>query len=266
MGYPILAGIADFWTSRLASDTPGAVIEGLNDGSTFSVADPAPAGSPCASNPGACPLHITDVIPPTEFYHHTADSVYTSASAKVALERAVQAAQELGLPSNSGWASWSNASSRLYIPFTTFSQLSASGVKELPGLGPIAPLAASNPAGGVHPYFTDYKWGDGKVQLLDPVMLWWPLGVTDTHPTAGAYSQSRQAFLSDLSYYAASQDPGGSVAFSWAVNSIAFAEGDDAGKAAHFYTRSYDTFVFGPFKVWAEGSGGWGVANFVTGE
>lgn len=292
VGFPILSGVADFWTSRLVADTPGAVVAGYNDvpeapgyARARDAANPAlwegqaqaappPDGGPsCALSPGACPLHITDVIPPTEFYHHSSDSVFTSAGAKLALERAVQAARALGLPASSGWGAWANASARVYIPFTPFSQLAAaSGKTELPGLGNLTALAASSPGSesGVHPYFAGYRWGEGKVQLLDPAMLWWPLGITDTHPTAGEYRQSRANYLSDVAYYGAHQDPGGSVAFSWAFNSIAWAEAGDPERAEAFFVRSHENFVFGPFRIWAEGfnpadKSSWGSPNFITG-
>lgn len=61
------------------------------------------------------------------------------------------------------------------------------------------------------------------------------------------------------------QDPGGSVAFSWAMNAILMAEAGDTAAAARFATQCHEAFVHGPFRVWSEGAGGWGVANFVTG-
>lgn len=256
VGYPLLAGIADFWVSRAVADTPGAVVAGYNDGTPGAVvpAPPAaaPAGTDCAAAPGACALHIADVIPPTEFYHHVADSVYTSAAAKLALRRAVDAARVLGLLAST-YASWANASDRLYVPFTTYAELAAPGsaVGSLPGLGNTTALAAGSPPGaGLHPYFSGYAWGDGKVQLLDPLMLAWPLGVGELPPgsAAGAnvtdggvrgYGFSRQSYLADLAYYTAAQDPGGSVAFAWAVNAIAFAEGDDAEKVSGRRRRAW---------------------------
>ena len=59
---------------------------GLSDGSAT-----AAAAAAAAADAFSAPLHIRDVIPPTEFYHGKDDSIYTNAVAKLALERAVQA-------------------------------------------------------------------------------------------------------------------------------------------------------------------------------
>jgi len=67
IGYPILMGIADFWTSRVTAGSDGAV-------------------------------HIRDVIPPDEYADHVDDSVYTNYVAKLALEIAVQASEVLAVP------------------------------------------------------------------------------------------------------------------------------------------------------------------------
>jgi protein-glucosylgalactosylhydroxylysine glucosidase len=49
------------------------------------------------------------------------------------------------------------------------------------------------------------------------------------------------------------------------MNAVLFAEAGDVPAAARFAAQCHDEFVHGPFLVWSEGSGGWGVANFVTG-
>ncbi len=63
IAFPILAGIADFWTSRLVADTPGAVVQGFNDAAARAPSGnaSAEAGS-CDAAPGACMLHLVDVV------------------------------------------------------------------------------------------------------------------------------------------------------------------------------------------------------------
>ena len=202
VGFPLLAAIADFWVSRLAADSPGAVIAGYNDGSVGSPVLPTTTQSEDA---GTCALHITGIIPPTEYYHNVADSVYTNAAVAAALTRAVAAAAELGItPAVSpAVASWANASTRVYIPFREGDASRAPGWP--------ANIAAA-PNGGLHPYFSGYKFGSDKVQLLDVAMLGWPLGALDTSTMSNATSAARRAvgldrdtYLNDLAYYAENQ-------------------------------------------------------------
>lgn len=65
-----------------------------------------------------------------------------------------------------------------------------------------------------------------------------------------------QSFLSDLDHYIRHQDPGGSVAFAWALNALLYCTAGDAPRCAEYLRRSYEGFVFGPFNVWMEGRGG----------
>jgi protein-glucosylgalactosylhydroxylysine glucosidase len=66
------AGIADFWTSRVALDASGAG-------------------------------HITDVIPPDEYHDHVNDSVFTNAAAIMSLDAATPAAGFLGEKPDPEW-------------------------------------------------------------------------------------------------------------------------------------------------------------------
>lgn len=302
VAFPILAETADFWVSRALADTPGATVRGWSDalrgagvpadveveaagsGTAPGWAEaaraallraherglPSAAGAPplggaatrarallaaaangtSASRRHSAPnddsaatsaLHIRKVIPPTEFYNDVDDSVFTNAVAKLALEAAVAAAQELRLP-RWVYAAWEDAAERVVIPFDADK--------------------------GVHPYFAGFEWkeeGAGQVQLLDALMLWWPLLVTDASPLAPAFSMTRDTFLADLAYYTSHQEASGSVAFSWAVNAIMWAEGRNQPRADEFFAKTFRDFLFGPFQVWMEGAGGWGTPNFVTG-
>jgi hypothetical protein len=270
VGYALLAGIADFWVARAVNDTPGAVVAGWSAGAPAAAgATAAGDGSGSSSGSRTAPLHITGVIPPTEFYHGKTDSVFTNAVAVLALRYAAAAAAALGEPGSVA-APWLDVAARLVVPLAT-------GADAPPGheAGP-----------GVYRYFhPGYEWG-GQVQLLDAVMLDWPFGLGVGFPSTahgrghpasadgadaaagtagGGGGTSAAMFASNLAYYTSVQDPAGSVAFAWAVNTIAYAEAGDTRRADEYLRRCHEPFVHGPFRVWTEGAGGWGCPNFVTG-
>ncbi len=64
---------------------------------------------------GGTPLHIRGVIPPTEYYSHVDDSVYTNAVAMASLQYASSVASALGLPPFVSLP-WRVALSRLHFP------------------------------------------------------------------------------------------------------------------------------------------------------
>lgn len=68
IGYPLLAGIADYWISRMLHDTPGASIPGYN------------ASTPTLPGSGNMPLHIRDVIPPVRVHRRRTAAAGDSAS------------------------------------------------------------------------------------------------------------------------------------------------------------------------------------------
>ena len=88
--WPLLSGIAEFWSSKLAIDNPGAA-------------------------PGS-PLSLKNVIPPDEYADHVDDSAFTNAGAIITLQRAAEVAQILGKPQET-YLPWLDAASRVVIPF-----------------------------------------------------------------------------------------------------------------------------------------------------
>jgi trehalose/maltose hydrolase-like predicted phosphorylase len=72
-GWPVLAGVADYWASRASRDPDGS-------------------------------YHIRTVIPPDEYVEQVDDSVYTNVAARDALRFAGQAAALLGRPAPARWA------------------------------------------------------------------------------------------------------------------------------------------------------------------
>lgn len=89
VGWPIVAGVADFWVSRVTVDA--------TDGS----------------------VHIRDVQGPDENHEHVDDSVYTNAGARLALEFATEAAGLLGVAAQPAWAA---VAARLVLLFNESSQ------------------------------------------------------------------------------------------------------------------------------------------------
>ena len=90
--WPLLAGISDFWMSKLAIDNAGA-----------------PAGSP---------LSLLNVIPPDEYADHKNNSAFTNYGAIMTLTYAARVAELLGV-NPSVYAPWLDAASRIVIPFNT---------------------------------------------------------------------------------------------------------------------------------------------------
>ncbi|MEL6844959.1 MAG: glycoside hydrolase family 65 protein, partial [Bacteroidota bacterium] len=72
-GYPMLKEVADFWTSRVERDGPGA-------------------------------YHIRNVIGANEYEENIDDNAYTNGMARVVLGYATKAAQELGIEADPDWA------------------------------------------------------------------------------------------------------------------------------------------------------------------
>ncbi|KRV49246.1 hypothetical protein AQ490_03320 [Wenjunlia vitaminophila] len=72
-GWPVLRGVAEFWTSRATADEDGR-------------------------------FHINDVIPPDEYAAPSDDSVYTNVSARACLRFATKAAEVLGESADPRWA------------------------------------------------------------------------------------------------------------------------------------------------------------------
>lgn len=261
---PILAEVADFWMSRALGDSAGATLATLPPAGSR---PPASCDAVCSdggwasylcrwcgaaeskqqeSNGGeagwvrAGALHIADVIPPTEFYGSVVDSVYTNAAAVAALQFAAAAAARLAVPAAVA-APWREVAARLEVPFDS--------------------------GRGLHPYFGGggWEWDKHQVQLLDALMLWWPIGGEDGTPLGDRLRMNATVFVNDLAYYISHQEPSGSVAFSWALNALLYGAAGDAARLEAYTVRAYDAFVFGPFRVWMEGAGGWGCPNFVTG-
>lgn len=219
---------------------------------------------------GGTPLHIRGVIPPTEYYSHVDDSVYTNAVAMASLQYASSVASALGLPPFVSLP-WRVALARLHFPEPVAFEGGSSGVDAAAAAATGSPddrreQTSALCDGRVRPYFEGFKAGE-RVQLLDACMLAWPLDMIGEpfveNSRLGGYSFPN--LLNDLDYYIRHQEPGGSVAFSWALNSLLYALAGDVEQAEALLDRSHDGFVFGPFAVWMEGHGGWGCSNFVTG-
>ena len=94
-GYPLLAGVAAFWVSKIALS-----------------GNPPPALLPNASDL----LHIRDVVGPDEYHDHVDDSAYTNAVATLSLRYAAQAAALLRRDPEAA-AQWADYASRIFLPF-----------------------------------------------------------------------------------------------------------------------------------------------------
>lgn len=226
VGFPVLAGIADFWVGKAVADTPGASVPGW------------PRSSPASPLPSsASPLTLADVIPPDEYHDHVNNSVYTNAVARIALQVAVSAAQTLGLE-ETVWGPWANAAPRL--------------VQLLSDTTPPGAPPGSYP-GGWHPEFQNYA-GD-QIKQADAVLLGFPLDA----PFVGMNATVR---ANDLDYYANVTDPDG-PAMTWSMFAVGYTELDRPDTAAAYFNRSFAN-AQAPFAVWTETPTG-GAPNFLTG-
>ena len=91
-GYPVLAGIANFWLSRMT----------------------AASGSMSTAS-------INDVIPPDEYADHVNNSAFTNAVAKLALRQAAKAAAVLGVDA-ANVSAWLAGDAALSLPFNASAQ------------------------------------------------------------------------------------------------------------------------------------------------
>ena len=242
--WPLVRGIAEWWTRRTLADTPGAALDTLGAAAIVEAGLAGGYESGDCTDALSCPLHIRDVIAPTEFYTCD-DNTFTNGVAKRALNIAVEIAAILGEGTASATATatasgagkegsqlvtqpkgWAIAASRLVIPYDTIR--------------------------GAHPYFAGYQWGK-PVQLLDVPLMSMLLGVP----------MSKKALASNIALYLPAFE--GGAAFSYAVNALAAAEIGDWAKADTFLARNVDLFVAGPYQVWSEYPHGAGCPNFVTG-
>ena len=92
VGFPVLAGVADFFLARALADSPGAVVEGANGRLYFSGLPPHEAGLAAGAGPLEWPLHLRGVIAATEFYRNVSDNALTNGVARLALRYAARAA------------------------------------------------------------------------------------------------------------------------------------------------------------------------------
>ena len=262
VGFPILAGVADFYLSRALADSPGAAVSGANGRLYFAGAPPPGAdlsGDGPLGAPTQWPLHIRGVIAATEFYTNVSDNALTNGVARLALRYAARAARVLGRAEGE-YAHWDDAAARIALP-------RAPAPAEVAGaLGESATVTA---------YFEGFSLGGeggaGRqpVQLLDVPMLHDMLGLENGEPGAagGANVARRRAAAAaaaeaDVRHYLRAFE--GGAAFAYALNSLAAARIGELAVAHSFFARAHAAFVHGPFQVWTEYPGGSGCPNFVS--
>ena len=280
VGFPVLAGVADFFLARALADSPGAVVEGANGRLYFSGLPPHEAGLAAGAGPLEWPLHLRGVIAATEFYRNVSDNALTNGVARLALRYAARAARVLGYD-EAEWAHWDRAAARIVL-------------RRVPAPAPARARAADGAAGEegeggrdhaaaaaalVYPYFEVYDVGArAPVQLLDVPMLHDMLGSENGEPgPAGAGAEagagagaekvtvaSRRAAAAaaaeaEARFYLGAFE--GGAAFAYALNSLTAARLGELAAAHAWFAKAHAGFVHGPFHVWTEYAGGTGCPN-----
>jgi len=251
-GFPVLAGVADFFLARALADSPGAVVEGANGRLYFSGLPPHEADLAAGAGPLEWPLHLRGVIAATEFYHNVSDNALTNGVARLALRYAARAARVLGRD-EAEWAHWDRAAARLVL-------------QRVPA-----------PGGGdarILPYFEGYDAGArAPVQLLDVPMLHDMLGVENGEPApapadggagpaatvASRRAAAAAAAEAEARFYLGAFE--GGAAFAYALNSLTAARLGELAAAHSWFAKAHAGFVHGPFHVWTEYAGGTGCPN-----
>jgi hypothetical protein len=225
VGFHLANGTASFYDARLVP-RPGS------DGATYD---------------------FPVVMGPDEYGFPVKNSAYTNAVARLALEFAADAAEELGYTGGI-YERFKKKARGLYEP-------SASQVPGRPDLkGGYRPEYEGFPHGssGKDFYLPSPNCADqtGCVKQADTILLNYPLGVT-SDPTVLA---------NDLSFYEGVTDPNG-PAMTWAMFAINWLDVGNYEKSARMFTRGYGN-VRPPFNVWTEYPRTFqdtGAVNFITG-